>query len=321
MTCALLNVLHTETNSSRLYSLNIGMAAASRRMPALCNWRFKLAADEHSCHPSLDAVHLKYRLRNVKTDRCDRLHDWLLQIVGALTAPTILGTHVPVEEPVHSSINSGHSPRTKSICSKVAVRSADPAGVPEAIVGQATLGIGGEVRLDAIRKSTGSGTSLYAEWPSKPAGCAWIAPNDVCFGSLADIATIAELVCFVPGAEVCAAPIFRQPCRRVYRYQRLEPSPAHPRMLLGLWRAECLHRLLLPRSHPEERESLKTQRTRWGPAHRRAIPQPSARASPRLQKNVAADVRAACTGRAVVISEIPSSSRAWAVKASFAISW
>ena len=37
-------------------------------------------------------------------------------------------------------------------------------------------------------------------------------------------------------------------------------------------------------------------------------------------ENVAADVSAACTGRAVVISEIPSSSRAWAVKASFAIS-
>jgi hypothetical protein len=36
-------------------------------------------------------------------------------------------------------------------------------------------------------------------------------------------------------------------------------------------------------------------------------------------ENVAADVNAACTGRAVVISEIPSSSRAWAVKASFAI--
>ena len=38
-------------------------------------------------------------------------------------------------------------------------------------------------------------------------------------------------------------------------------------------------------------------------------------------ENVAADVSAACTGRAVVIYEIPSSSRAWAVKASFAISW
>ena len=37
-------------------------------------------------------------------------------------------------------------------------------------------------------------------------------------------------------------------------------------------------------------------------------------------ENVTADVSAACTGRAVVMSEIPSSSRACAVKASFAIS-
>jgi hypothetical protein len=32
-------------------------------------------------------------------------------------------------------------------------------------------------------------------------------------------------------------------------------------------------------------------------------------------ENVAADVKVACTGRAVVISEMPSSSRAWAVSA------
>lgn len=36
--------------------------------------------------------------------------------------------------------------------------------------------------------------------------------------------------------------------------------------------------------------------------------------------DVAADVRAVCTGRAVLFSEIPSSSRAWALNASFAIS-
>jgi hypothetical protein len=36
----------------------------------------------------VDAVHLKNRLGNVETDRRDRLHDWLLRIVGALTAPT-----------------------------------------------------------------------------------------------------------------------------------------------------------------------------------------------------------------------------------------
>ena len=38
-------------------------------------------------------------------------------------------------------------------------------------------------------------------------------------------------------------------------------------------------------------------------------------------ENDAAEVSAAYTGRAVVISEIPSSSRAWAPKASFAVSW
>jgi hypothetical protein len=37
-------------------------------------------------------------------------------------------------------------------------------------------------------------------------------------------------------------------------------------------------------------------------------------------ENVAADVRAACTGRPEVISEMPSSSRAWAPSASLAIS-
>jgi hypothetical protein len=33
-------------------------------------------------------VHLKHRLRYVETDCCHRLHDWLLRIVGASTAPT-----------------------------------------------------------------------------------------------------------------------------------------------------------------------------------------------------------------------------------------
>jgi hypothetical protein len=27
-------------------------------------------------------VHLKHRLCDIETDRCDRLHDWLLRIVG-----------------------------------------------------------------------------------------------------------------------------------------------------------------------------------------------------------------------------------------------
>jgi hypothetical protein len=47
----------------------------------------QLTADEHLAL-RVDAVHLKNRLGDVETDGCDRLHDWLLRIVGALTAPT-----------------------------------------------------------------------------------------------------------------------------------------------------------------------------------------------------------------------------------------
>src|ERR1700733_14519268 len=36
----------------------------------------------------IDAMNLKDRLRNVETECRDRLHVWLLRIVGALTAPT-----------------------------------------------------------------------------------------------------------------------------------------------------------------------------------------------------------------------------------------
>src|SRR5580692_5306748 len=36
----------------------------------------------------IDPVNLKDRLRNVETECRDRLHVWLLRIVGALTAPT-----------------------------------------------------------------------------------------------------------------------------------------------------------------------------------------------------------------------------------------
>ena len=47
----------------------------------------QLTADDHIVF-RVDAVHLKNRLCDVKTDCCDRLHDWLLQIVDALTAST-----------------------------------------------------------------------------------------------------------------------------------------------------------------------------------------------------------------------------------------
>jgi hypothetical protein len=41
---------------------------------------------------------LKNRLGNIETDCRDRLHDWLLRIVG-LNSTHIHGTPVPVEEP------------------------------------------------------------------------------------------------------------------------------------------------------------------------------------------------------------------------------
>jgi hypothetical protein len=43
--------------------------------------------------------HLKNRLGDIETDSRDRLHDWLLRIVGALTAPTSMA----VEEPSTAS--------------------------------------------------------------------------------------------------------------------------------------------------------------------------------------------------------------------------
>src|SRR5664279_6012222 len=38
----------------------------------------------------INAVDLEHRLGDIETDCCDRMHAWLLQIVGALTAPTFM---------------------------------------------------------------------------------------------------------------------------------------------------------------------------------------------------------------------------------------
>src|SRR5215204_4855071 len=59
---------------------------------------------EHDIALRIYAVNLKYRLRDIQTDCCNRLHVWLLRIVGALTAPNIRGTCVPVEEPSTASL-------------------------------------------------------------------------------------------------------------------------------------------------------------------------------------------------------------------------
>src|SRR5271169_1392569 len=49
----------------------------------------QLTADHHLAS-SIHAVDLEDRLGNVETNCRDRLHVWLLRIVGALTAPTSL---------------------------------------------------------------------------------------------------------------------------------------------------------------------------------------------------------------------------------------
>ena len=63
----------------------LGRVAASRRTQDVAT--LQLTADDH-LPGSINAVHLKDRLGDVETDCRDRLHSWLLRIVGALTAPT-----------------------------------------------------------------------------------------------------------------------------------------------------------------------------------------------------------------------------------------
>jgi hypothetical protein len=56
--------------------------AVSRRTPG------RRDASTGDLAGGINAVHLKDRLGDVETDCRDRLHNWLLRIVGALTAPT-----------------------------------------------------------------------------------------------------------------------------------------------------------------------------------------------------------------------------------------
>src|SRR5262245_20083907 len=71
----------------------------------------------------VDAVGLKNRLRDVETDCRNLLHDWLLRIVGALTAPTSVALACRVEEPSTASIGdipSNSSGRVLSAARSVA---------------------------------------------------------------------------------------------------------------------------------------------------------------------------------------------------------
>src|SRR5207344_2242380 len=54
----------------------------------------QLTANNHLTS-SINAMHLKDRLGDVETDCRNRLHVWLLRIVGALTAPTSVALACP----------------------------------------------------------------------------------------------------------------------------------------------------------------------------------------------------------------------------------
>src|SRR5438067_9502602 len=59
--------------------------AASGKTPAITTLQLPT---HHYLAGSVNTVHLKHRLRDVEADRRNRLHSWLLRIVGALAAPT-----------------------------------------------------------------------------------------------------------------------------------------------------------------------------------------------------------------------------------------
>src|SRR5437660_10049275 len=80
-------------------------ADEARRQP-LKEWQnvpaLELTANDYiTCR--VNSVDLKNRLGDIETNCRDRLHVWLLRIVGGLNSTHIHGTSVPVEEPSTAS--------------------------------------------------------------------------------------------------------------------------------------------------------------------------------------------------------------------------
>ena len=63
----------------------------------------QLTTDDHLAS-GIYAVDLEHRFGDIETDCRDRLHAWLLRIVGAPTAPTSMALTCRVEEPSTASI-------------------------------------------------------------------------------------------------------------------------------------------------------------------------------------------------------------------------
>src|SRR6516165_559596 len=62
----------------------------------------QLTTDDHLTS-GINAVDLEHRFGDIETDCRDRLHAWLLRIVGAPTAPTSMALTCRVEEPSTAS--------------------------------------------------------------------------------------------------------------------------------------------------------------------------------------------------------------------------
>src|SRR5262249_31417950 len=73
----------------------------------------------------VNSVDLENRLGDVETNCRDRLHVWLLRIVGALNSTHIHGTSVPVEEAVHSIISRHQRHFTSGLSALAVLRSAN----------------------------------------------------------------------------------------------------------------------------------------------------------------------------------------------------
>src|SRR5215831_11144063 len=83
-----------------------GFHADEARRQLLKEWQnvpaLELTANDYiTCR--VNCVDLKNRLSDIETNCRDRLHVWLLRIVGALNSTHFHGTAVPVEEPSTAS--------------------------------------------------------------------------------------------------------------------------------------------------------------------------------------------------------------------------
>ena len=101
----------------------------------------------------------------------------------------------------------------------------------------------------------------------------------------------------------------KPPSRTTRQCPRSTPLPKRPRMSLGRWPAEIFappaFAPIAPSSARKHKDAIDTTGTSALAGD--TITMSKGMAAPTA--NVAADVSAACTGRAVVVSEIPSSSR------------